>query len=432
MNILLALENFNKLKQYYNTVLNIDPNLVETSNDEPTPIECVEEILDKLPLHVWSNIKLKWFDPCCGCGNFFIVVVKKLMYSLPINNEDERLKHILEKMLYFNDINEKRLSIVNTVFIANKYKLNITMENFLEYDDETSKYDVFVVNPPYAKLLDNGKRASKNHNLIGPFIRQSFKMLNPRGYLVYITPDNWMSLSDRNTLIKDITSKQIIHLDIHTAKKYFKKIGSSFTWYIIENTDSYKNITIKGIQKKIEYTSSVKSATRSYIPLYYNSTIQSILSKTIDNDTIVKFNVETTSDLHKYTKKNCISSIKDDIFKYKLHHTPTQTVWANRPHKFQDGYKLFIGTTSYYNTFVDNCGMTQSIAFIRCSSEQQAKNYKKILDHDLYKFINNICRWGNFNNVRILQKFPMCNDIHKVYDTFNINEEEQQFISLNL
>ena len=102
MNILLALENFNKLKQYYNTVLNIDPNLVETSNDEPTPIECVEEILDKLPLHVWSNIKLKWFDPCCGCGNFFIVVVKKLMYSLPINNEDERLKHILEKSFLKN------------------------------------------------------------------------------------------------------------------------------------------------------------------------------------------------------------------------------------------------------------------------------------------------------------------------------------------
>ena len=39
---------------------------------------------------------------------------------------------------------------------------------------------------------------------------------------------------------------------------------------------------------------------------------------------------------------------------------------------------------------------------------------------------------GQLNNVRILQKFPMCNDIHKVYDTFNINEEEQQFISLNL
>ena len=37
--------------------------------------------------------------------------------------------------------------------------------------------------------------------------------------------------------------------------------------------------------------------------------------------------------------------------------------------------------------------MTQSIAFIRCESKEQAEKYKKILDHDLYKFINNICRW---------------------------------------
>ena len=37
--------------------------------------------------------------------------------------------------------------------------------------------------------------------------------------------------------------------------------------------------------------------------------------------------------------------------------------------------------------------MTQSIAFILCDSEELAKKYLQILEHPLYIFINNICRW---------------------------------------
>ena len=55
-----------------------------------------------------------------------------------------------------------------------------------------------------------------------------------------------MSFADRNVLIEIITGLQIIHLDIHSAKKYFKKIGSSFTWYIIQNCAFYKNMNVSG------------------------------------------------------------------------------------------------------------------------------------------------------------------------------------------
>lgn len=147
------------------------------------------------------------------------------------------------------------------------------------------------------------KEVLKNHNLIKDFIYKSLSLLKQNGYLLFITPDNWMSYADRNTLIEKITSLQIIHLDIHNAKKYFKKIGSSFTWYIIQNTAFYKDITISGIWKKEEYISSVVSQKRKYIPLLYNQIVQSILSKTIDNCFLKKFEVNTSSYLHKYTKK---------------------------------------------------------------------------------------------------------------------------------
>ena len=135
----------------------------------------------------------------------------------------------------------------------------------------------------------------------------------------------------------------------------------------------------------------------------------------LENEGLDKFKVETTSDLHKYTKRDLISTENDDTHPYKLIHTPKQTVYAPRPHKWQDGWKVFISTTDGYGCFIDNCGMTQSIAFIRCESKEQAELYKKILDHDLYKFLNNICRWGNFNNVRILQSFPIPKDTKNIW-----------------
>ncbi len=410
---------------FYDETLNIDKSTYVTTNDEPTPMGCVIEMISKIPQELWERPELKILDPCCGNGNFSIPIFYKL-------KQKKESTEILENIIHFNDINTKRLNNVRDVFFGERYNLNITNHDFLSFTTD-AKYDLIVANPPYAKFLDNGKRASKNHNLIKDFIQTSLKMLKPNGYLLFITPDNWMSYADRNILIEVITQLQIIHLDIHNAKKYFKKIGSSFTWYIIENCPSYKDIVVTGIWQKIQYTSMVKSMKRRYVPLLYNQLTQDILLKTVDLPSLEKFQVKTSSDLHRYTKTQFISNEKTDIFIHKLIHTPKQTVWASKPHKFQDGYKVFISTTDKYKVFVDDCGMTQSIVFIICENNNQAQQFKMILEHPLYVFINNICRWGNFNNIRILQSFPIpkiiyTGDTNEIYNYFGISENEIKFI----
>jgi SAM-dependent methyltransferase len=427
--ITIDTSTFNEIKKYYDETLNTDKNTYKSSNDEPTPIDCISEMISKIPNELWSKSDLSILDPCCGNGNFSVPIIFELL-----KYHDKRT--ILEEILEFNDINENRLINVRNVFCSEKYNLKITNHDFITFNNN-KKYDLIVANPPYAKLLENGKRASKNHNLIKDFIKKALSQLKPNGYLLFITPDNWMSYADRNVLIEIITSLQIIHLDIHTAKKYFKKIGSSFTWYIIQNCAFYKDINVSGIWKKKEYSSSVISKQRKYIPLLYNQMVQNILSKTIDNTTLPKFEVKTSSDLHKYTKAEFIRDKKTEEFKYKLIHTPSQIVYSSRPHKFQEGYKIFISTTDKYNVFIDNCGMTQSIVFILCSNEEEAKKYLEILQHPLYLFINNICRWGNFNNIRILQNFPIptieySGNHQEIYDYFNITKSEIEYISANL
>lgn len=421
--------SFVELKKHYDEVLNKDKTTYASSNDEPTPIDCISEMINKIPTDLWDSPELSILDPCCGNGNFAIPILFELLKT-----REKRV--ILEEILEFNDVNEQRLDNVRSIFCGETYNLKITNNDFLVWNT-AKKYDLIVANPPYAKLLENGKRASKNHNLIKDFIDKSLSLLKPNGYILFITPDNWMSYADRNVLIELITSLQIIHLDIHTAKKYFKKIGSSFTWYVIQNCAAYKDITISGIWKKNLYTSSVISSRRRYIPLLYNRTVQGILSKTIDAEHLAKFEVKTSSDLHKYTKASLIRDVETETFKYRLIHTPSQTVYSSRAHKFQDGFKVFISTTDRYSVFVDNCGMTQSIAFIPCKDEEDATKNLVILQHPLYVFINNICRWGNFNNIRILQHFPKP-DINysgnpiEIYNYFEITAEEIEYIEKNV
>jgi type I restriction-modification system DNA methylase subunit len=421
-------KSYKDLSKYYNEILNKDILTKKSSNDESTPIECTEDILKKIPKELWNRYKLRILDPCCGSGNFELLIYYKLLES------KKSTKEILEEIIYFNDINEDRLKNVKNIYLNEKYKLNILKNDYIEEIEKLKnleKFDLIIANPPYAKINRDGKRASKNHNLINIFIKNSLLLLKENGYLAFLIPDNWMSLSNKNTLIKILTELQIIHIDIHSGKKYFKKIGSSFTYLIIKNTPYYENIKITGIYKKEYYEDSVKSQIRDYIPLLYNSMVENILKKTLDNDILKKYNIQTSSDLHHYTKKKLLSDVKTEIFKYKIIHTPSKIVYASRPHKYQEKYKVFISLTDKYKIFIDNCGMTQSVGFIIYESEEEAYQNKKILEHPIYVFLNNICRYGNFNNVRILQKFPIISiDINyeKIYEYFNINNEEIKYI----
>ena len=176
---------------------------------------------------------------------------------------------------------------------------------------------------------------------------------------------------------------------------------------------------------------------RKYIPLLYNATVQGILAKTLELQVSrQRFHVETSSDLHRYTKAALISNTETEEHRYRLIHTPKQTVYASRPHKWQEGYKVFISTTDKYQVFVDGCGMTQSIVFIRCASREEAETYAAILRHPLYVFLNNICRWGNFNNIRVLQQLPVPVPFpahtEDIYESFGLTAEEKDYITANV
>lgn len=404
---------YEEVKEHIDTVLNKDKATFTSSNDEPTPMGCIEEMLEPIPPSFWETPR-KCLDPCCGNGNFHVVVANKMKsHGIPYSN--------ILSSLHFNDLNPLRLENVGKLFGNGTCQ---TQLDFLNSSFDTD-YDLVVMNPPYALLMEDGSRASKNHGLSIPFMQKGLDCLKEGGYLVAIVPDNWMSLADRNTFCRTITQYQFKKVSIHVAKRWFPKVGSSFSWFVLQKTPASSPYEVSYLHKSTVHTSQVTSSIRSYIPLWYSSMTQSIFAKTVDRD-LPTYNVETSSDLHKYTKRDCIGDQQTEVFCHRLIHTPTQTVWANRPHKFQEGYKVFLSTTNTYSAFVDCCGMTQSIAFIRTNSEEEANKIRDILNHPLYRFINNACRYGNFNNIRVLQKFPISKN--DPYTEFAITEDERRYI----
>ena len=83
-----------QIQQVFDEIQNLSTYSKEKSNTHGevfTPPELINEVLNQLP------------DPASGNGNFHIIVLKRLFDGLSsqIPDDRERVKHIVEKQLYF-------------------------------------------------------------------------------------------------------------------------------------------------------------------------------------------------------------------------------------------------------------------------------------------------------------------------------------------
>lgn len=390
---------FENIKEHFDK-LNKDESHFATRNDICTPMDLVKEMVDSIPNSFWNRKNLKILDPCVGNGNFLAYI-----------NMKTDLKN-----LYFNEISDIRINNLKDYF---GNKINLTNKDFLTFD-ENEKFDLIVANPPYAKFKD-GKRVSKNHNLSREFIKKSLNMLNENGYLLYIVPDNWMSYSDINDLPLKTTENQILQINIHGPKKYFPTVGSTFTWFLLEKTNPKKPTLIKNYYKLVSEDYVEIFSKLNFIPLYYNETVKSIINKVIYKET-EKYTVKTSSQIHHYTKKDFISTEESTDYPFRVIHTPSQTCYSSIKHVDHDLWKVFIPLTNQYKPFIDkDCGATQSIAYIPAKSKDEANKILKDISNEVYKFVVAITRYGNFNNVRVLQRMSK-------HDKIKLTNKEQELI----
>jgi len=186
-----------------------------------TPINIVDEMLDKLPPFIWTDTSVIYFEPTCGNGNFLVQIALKLL-NLGISVYDIADKLIGFDILDANILDCKtRLSKILNIPIDSFNKIHKVDDSLQLINDKTSylyevidqKKVVVVGNPPFAKPhSDTGNVYDTIYNI---FVESIINNINPE-YFTFITPSRWMiggkGLDDyRNYMMNLRTIKEIHH-----------------------------------------------------------------------------------------------------------------------------------------------------------------------------------------------------------------------------
>jgi len=207
----------------------------------------IEKIIDLFPKTYWNNPNLKWLDPAAGVGFFMIFIYLRLMKGLDgwEPNNKKRSDHIIKNMLYMVELNKANCVIMENLFGKNS---NIICSDFLDpsvYSNTT--FDCIIGNPPFQD--DNAVKGSGGKSkLYERIFLKAYKILNPNGYISFITPDNIFSgngvesyrimIQNRVSFVSFNSEIQGFFPGIQQYMCYFllqKKAGENKT--IIENTN---------------------------------------------------------------------------------------------------------------------------------------------------------------------------------------------------
>ena len=348
-------------KQYY--TINEPDRLLEFINGELkpkekekkengevfTPLSLVNEMLDKLDeaytkehgKSIFTEDGFKWLDPAVGIGNFPIIVFQRLMKGLKkIPDEEERRKHILEKMIYASELTPKNVFIYKKIFCGVKYKLNIYEGDTLKMDVKKEfklpadfvGFDVVMGNPPYQEKVGDRKTQPLWHS----FVIKSMAILKTNGYLVYVHPSGWRSPEGVfKNILGLMLSKNIKYLCMNDFKKGQEvfKVGTNFDYYVLQNIFDPNNITtITDIDGKT-YEKNINNW--KFIPSGGFNLYEKILAK----DDEERVNVLYNSSLFE-TRQDYMSKEKNEKFIYPCVYTIT----------IRDGMKFFYSSIQHPKT----------------------------------------------------------------------------------
>ena len=414
--------NKNELSKLIDKYL-IPQELEKKNNAEvSTPYSLRKDMLDKMPPEFWTKENTV-FEPCSGKGGFVIDIIDRFMNGLKDKypEEKKRYKVIVEKLLYFSDINNTNIFICKLLIDPkNKYKLNYNEGNTLELNIKEKwgldGFDAVIGNPPY-----NGKGINTGHTIWQFFTFKSLKywLLN-NGYLLYVHPSGWRKIESykiENEYLNELMIKNnnMLYLEIHDTKDGLKTFncGTKYDWYLIKKKqNNNKTIIIDDKYNKIKMNiSNMQYIPNNNIELYY---------KLFGDNNLVYDRCYT----HSSTKKT-VSKIENKEFKYKILHSTTQKgerylYSNNNKDGLFDKSKIMFGDSGINNCVIDfegKIGCSEHIICLKINSKKEGNKIKNILENKKFKDFINACSWSNYQiNWKIFKSLKNFDEIKKILD----------------
>ncbi len=198
----------------------------------------------------------KNLDPSCGCGAFLIGLVKFYNQNLRKN-----IRSVIRENIFGSDIllyNIKRSKLLLTILALQQNEIVKESDFNLYHQDSlkanwTLKFDNIVGNPPYVKFQDldlkNRNYLSNNwetiqngtYNLYFAFFELGHNILDNKGKLGYITPNNYFTSLAGKSIRNYFHFKKCISKIIDFRDK---KVFDAQTYTAITFLDKNKNESI--------------------------------------------------------------------------------------------------------------------------------------------------------------------------------------------
>ena len=400
---LTNIKNNTKISKLIDQYL-IPQELEKKSNAEvSTPYKLRNKMLDKIPLEFWTK-KRKVFEPCSGKGGFIIDIIDRFMIGLKDRYKDKkkRYKIIVEKCLYFCDINPTNIFVCKLLIDPyNEYKINYHEGNTLELDIKEKfnidGFDAVIGNPPYNAAGNTGT----GHTIWQYFTFKSLdEWLLKNGYLCYVHPAGWRKPDNykiNNILLSDLMKKKnwMMYLEIHNTKDGMKifNCGTRYDWYIIKICDKNNNTEIKD-ENGIICNLNLKKI--KFIP---NFKIKQFVKLIGNYERCYK-----RCFAHSSTKKNLVSKKKDAIYKYKLvHTTPIKEIKYLYTNDNTIGYfgvkKIIFGDSGINHVIIDDSGkygVTEHALSLKYDNINEAEKIKEFLLSEYFKNFLKAVSWSNY------------------------------------
>ena len=398
-----------------------------------TPFPLINDMLNALPVEVWTNPNLKWLDPAVGIGNFPAVVIKRLMEGLKTFEPDaeKRYKYIIENMIYVCDIQPKNLFIYYQLLDRdNKYKMNVYSDSFLEEGfnnwvtgKKIEKFDVVVGNPPYQSNENERSTNGGNNKKLWPlfFKKMSDYSSNEFGIIV---PTSWAAGArnplDSTYIFNDLIKKYSVHKINLDCRKFFD-VGIDISYITM-------NKTLSTINKCI-INNIVISNLKDWEILPKTEKSISIFEKI---NTFEKFDFEM---VRRCFEKEEMSDIKTDTFKYKTYTGRDGMKYVSERTKFDTLKKVITHRMGSLKFIIDEIGeITPNYSQIYLLKDNEiGENLITLFDTKTYTFLYQNLKYTQYNESRVLNQLPKL-DLSKswtdqeLYQYFNLTQDEIDLI----
>jgi len=414
-----------------------------------TKPELVDEMLTCLPDSFYSKL-VTILEPCCGKGNFVLGIFDKLFNNLTgITDIKERCKTIIEKCIYFTDLEFMNVHITKIVlqcyadektnskevYNFNSYVCDTLGPKFLQKLNEwnITIFDAVIGNPPYQTDPSSHSSTTLYHKFINLLIDKGDK-------LVFVVPSRWfLGGKGLDTFRKNMLKRRDIKLIKHveSTKDWFDNVSiAGGVNYFLKDSSYNGDCNFNGNMYNLsKYTALIK-------PKYHES-IDTILTIINNQGSLTKiykgryFKVETNDArlLKKNENGTCITCyVSKKKSTIRINYLKEYDFGKDNIHKFWKVVSTEAnGNSESFNVdriaiLGPNTVHSGSYVSFKVNNENEAKSLASYMKTDFVRTLIIIKKTSQHFNSKVCEWVPLVPfdriwDNEAVYTYFNIDKK---------